>query len=195
MLLGVLVFVLREIWGMDTATLTPLLAAGQWDEYTLARWISLAGTLIWAGIYLAFHSYGVAFLFAKLTKMTWQSAIVMQSFVVAILVIEKALMLVLFLMVGYTTVLSMFSFGPLAATFIDIPFLTYFFNQLTVFTALIIAIQYRFVRSFTEYSPKRILFILILLHVFVALIIASLSYVPVTDMLEGFTREGASLGE
>ena len=120
----------------------------------------------------------------------------MQSYVAALLIIEKALIFLLFAVLGYTTTLSMFSFGPMAATFINFPnpyvneFSAYFFNQLTVFTALIIAIQYRYVRSFTEFSPKGILFILIMLHILVALLIASFSLLPLADMLKGFTEGG-----
>ncbi|TWT28426.1 hypothetical protein FQV30_03970 [Planomicrobium sp. CPCC 101110] len=196
LLLGVLVFALREIWGMNTASLTPLFAAGLWDEYTLARWTSLAGTLLWAGIYLAFHLYVTAFLFSRLTKMPWRAAIVMQSYVAAVLIVEKALVFLVFVVLGYTTTLSMFSFGPMAATFVEFPneyvnhFLTYFFNQLTIFTALIIAFQYRYVRSFTGFSPKGILSILIALHILAALLVASFSLLPLADMLRGFTEGG-----
>lgn len=191
--LGILVFALREIWGMNTASLTPYLAQGQLDEYTLARWTSLAGTLIWAGIYLAFHLYGAAFLFSKFMKMSWRAALVMQAYVVGILVVEKALTFFIFALIGYTMPVSLFSFGPLAATFIGIPMLIYLFNQLTLFTALIIAVQYRYIRSFTKYSPKLILFGLIVLHILVALAVASLSYVPLGEMLSDFTRGGPSV--
>ncbi len=190
---GILIFALREIWGMNTASLTPYLAQGQWSEYALARWISLAGTLMWAGIYLAFHSYGAAFLFAKFLKISWRAALVMQTYVVGLLIVEKALTFLIFALAGYTMSISLFSFGPLAATFIDIPVLTYFFNQLTIFTALIIAVQYQYLRSFTKYSPKLILFGLIVLHVLVAFAIASLSYIPLSEMLSDFTRGGSSV--
>ncbi len=191
--IGILVFALREIWGMNTTSLTPYLAQGQWDEYTLARWTSLAGTLIWAGIYLAFHLYGSAFLFSKFLKMSWRSALVMQAYVVSLLVVEKALTFFVFALVGYTMPVSLFSFGPLAATFVGIAILIYFFNQLTIFTALIIAVQYRYIRSFTKYSPKLILFGLIVLHILVALAVASLSYIPLGEMLSDFTRGGPSV--
>lgn len=191
--LGVLVFALREIWGMNTGSLTPFLASGMWDTYALARWTSLAGTLIWAGIYLAFHLYGVALLFNKITDMPWRAALVMQSYVVALLIIEKALIFLLFAVAGVTMSVSVFSFGPMAATFIEVPFLTFFFNQLTVFTALIIAIQYRFVRNFTEISPKKLLFGLILIHTIVALIVAAFSFIPLNDLLMDFTTGGASV--
>ncbi|MGO1057631.1 hypothetical protein ACTL32_00735 [Planococcus sp. FY231025] len=190
---GLLLFAVREIWGMNTASLTPYLANGLWSDYTLARWTSLLGTLLWAGIYMAFHTYGVAYLFLLLTKMRWRPALVMQSYVLALLLIEKALLFLVFAVAGYTMPVSLFSFGPLAATFLDMPFLTFFFNQLTVFTALIIAFQYRFVRSFTEVAPKKLLFVLILVYVLVALAIAGLSYVPIGEMLGDFTRGGASV--
>lgn len=190
---GLLLFAVREIWGMNTASLTPYLANGLWSDYTLARWTSLLGTLLWAGIYMAFHTYGVAYLFMLLTKMRFRPALVMQSYVLALLLIEKALLFLVFAVAGYTMPVSLFSFGPLAATFLDMPFLTFFFNQLTVFTALIIAFQYRFVRSFTEVAPKKLLFVLILVYVLVALAIAGLSYVPIGEMLGDFTRGGASV--
>ncbi|MGE6368845.1 hypothetical protein ACQKDB_06920 [Planococcus kocurii] len=188
--IGLLVFAIGEVWGMNTSSLTPLLSAGMWDAYTLARWTSLTGTLLWAGFYLAFHLYGASFLFSKILKMPWRAAIIMQMYVTALLVIEKGLIFLLFAVTGFTTSVSFFSFGPIAATFLDNHFLIYFFNQLTVFTSLIIAVQYRFIRSFIKTSPKLILFGLIMLHIFVALFVALFSLVPVNDMLSGFMEGG-----
>lgn len=188
--IGLLVFAISEIWGMNTDSLTPLLAAGMWDAYTLARWTSLAGTLLWAGFYLAFHLYGAAFLYSRILRMPWRAAIIMQTYVTALLVIEKGLIFVLFALTGFTMSVSIFSFGPIAATFLDNNFLIYFFNQLTLFTSLIIAVQYRFIRSFTKINPALILFGLIMLHIFVALIVASFSLIPVDDMLSGFMEGG-----
>lgn len=192
--LGVLLFALREIWGMNSTSLTTYLVAGDFDAYTLARWTSLVGTLVWAGIYLAFHTYGAAFLFSRFLKMPWRAALVMQSYVTAILIIEKALLFFIFAVLGYTTYLSLFSFGPLASMLFNHSFIILFFNQLTIFTSLIIAIQYRFLRNYVAFSPKLLLFGLILLHVLIALFMGALSFVPLADMIEGFT-EGVVPGE
>lgn len=192
--LGILLFALREIWGMNSASLTPYLVAGDYDTYTLARWTSLAGTLIWAGIYLAFHTYGAAFLFSRILKISFRPVLVMQTYVAAILIIEKALLFLIFALLGYTAHLSVFSFGPLAAMIFNHSVIIFFFNQLTIFTSLIIAIQYRFLRNYVKFSPKLLLFGLIILHVLVALAIGAMSLVPLSDMLEGFT-EGVVPGE
>ncbi|AIY06339.1 hypothetical protein Plano_2374 [Planococcus sp. PAMC 21323] len=188
--IGLLVFALGEIWGMNTDSLTPILAAGMWDAYTLARWTSLVGTLLWAGFYLAFHLYGAAFLFNKIVKVAWRAALIMQLYVVALLIIEKGLIFLLFALTGFAMSVSIFSFGPIAATFLDHQYLIYFFNQLTIFTSLIIAVQYRFIRSFTKINPKLILFGLIMLHILVALVVASFSLIPTDDMLSGFMNGG-----
>lgn len=191
--LGLLLFALREIWGMNTATLTPYLAVGDMDTYTLARWVSLAGTLIWAGIYLAFHTYGVAFLFNSLLDVPWRLALVTQTYVTALLLIEKALLFFIFSILGYATSLSVFSFGPLASLIFDHPFIILTFNQLTIFTSLIIAIQYRFLRNYVKYTPQLLLFGLIGLHVLVAVAIGAMSFVPIADILAGFTEGGGSV--
>lgn len=190
LLFGVLTFALPEVWGMNTASLTPYMAAGMEDTYLLARYVSLFGVLIWAGVYLSFHLYGAAFAFHRITDMPWRAALVMQLYVVALLIIEKALNFIIFSLAGFTMPVSILSFGPLAATFLDAPFLTFFFNQLTVVTALIIALQYRFVRAFTTIPPKKLLFILLLIHVAIALFVASFSLMPVEEWLVRFTEGG-----
>lgn len=191
--IGLLVFAVQGIWGMNSASLTPIIAAGMWDTYTLARWTSLLGLMLWAGVYLAFHSFGVAYGFHKITRIPWKAALVMQTYVLSLLVIEKFLVLAVFAAMGYTLTVSMFSFGPLAATFLDHTYWIYFFNQLTVFTALIIGLQYRYVKSFTTYSPVSILTALILLHLLAAAFVASFSIIPINDMLDVLVRGGAPI--
>lgn len=193
LLIGLIVFAMRGIWGMNTASLTPFIAANMWDTYTLARWTSLLGLMLWAGVYLAFHSYGVAFLFNKIGRMPWKPALVMQAYVVALLIIEKLLVFVVFAALGYTMTVSVFSFGPLAATFLEHTYWIYFFNQLSVFTALIIGLQYRYVKSFTAYKPALILFVLLLLHLAAAAFVASFSIMPINEWLDILIRGGAPI--
>lgn len=191
--LGLLVFALPEIWGMNTGSLTPLLAAGMFDAYTLARWTSLAGTLLWGGLYLSFHLYIAAFLYSRIIGIPWKAMLVMQAYVTALLVLEKGLIFGIFAWNGFTVAFSPFSFGPLAASFMDNTYLIYFFNQLTLFTSLIIAIQYRFIKNFSRVSPKIILLALIIIHILSALFVALFSLIPVDAMLRDFMQGGPIL--
>ena len=94
------------------------------------------------------------------------------------------------MMLGITTPVSLFSFGPLAATVFDHPFLVFFFNQLSIFTALIIALQVRFIRSFTEMNPRTILLIITAIHIVMALITATISILPLEEWFIRFVEGG-----
>ncbi len=191
--LGWLVFALPEIWGMNTGSLTPLLAAGMFDAYTLARWTSLAGVLLWAGLYLSFHLYIAAFLYSRIIGIPWKAMLVMQAYVTSLLILEKGLIFGVFAWNGFSMAFSPFSFGPIAVSFLDNSYLIYFFNQLTLFTSLIIAIQYRFIKNFSRVSPAVILLSLIVIHVLSALFVALFSLLPLDDMIRDFMQGGSIL--
>jgi len=190
-ILGLLLFVAQELWGMNTEHMTSLYAFGGTEPYITARLASLIGIIIWAIVYMSFHFFGIAFLLNKITGITLSKLAVLQLYVLAILLIEKALLFFIFTMMGSTTPVSLFSFGPLAATFMDHPFLVFFFNQLTIFTALIIALQVRFISAFTEMNPRLILLILVALHLVMAFITSAVGLLPLDDWFVRFVEGGA----
>lgn len=191
-LFGLLLFVLQEIWGMHTEQLTALYAFDGRDPYTIARLVSLIGIIIWALLYMAFHFFGIAFLLNKITGVTLSKLAVLQLFVLAILLIEKALMFFIFALMGTTAPISLFSFGPLATIVFENPFLILFFNQLSIFTALIIGLQVRFMRAFTEMNPRTIVITLIAIHIAMALITAAVGLLPLEEWFTSYVEGGAS---
>ncbi|EPD51909.1 hypothetical protein HMPREF1210_01723 [Paenisporosarcina sp. HGH0030] len=190
-LFGLLLFVTQELWGMNTQHLTSVYAFSGNDPYTLARLVSLVGIILWAVLYMAFHFFGIAFILNRITGIDLPKLAVLQLYVVGILLIEKALLFIIFLMTGATTPVSLFSFGPLAATVFDHPFLVFFFNQLSIFTALIIALQVRFIRAFTDMNPRMILLIIIGIHIGMALITSAAGLLPLEEWYGRFVEGGA----
>lgn len=192
-LLGLLLFAVREFWGMNTENLTSTFVVVGSDAFTLARIVSLLGIVIWAFIYMAFHFFGIAFLLNKLTHIELSKLAVLQLYVLSILLIEKALMFIIFVLLGVTTPVSLFSFGPLAGTFLEQPFFIFFFNQLTIFTALIIALQIRFIRAFSDYKSSHIFLLVLAMHVLMALITAAVGFVPFEEWYVRFIEGGAGV--
>lgn len=188
---GLLLFVTQELWGMNTQHITSVFSVAGKDPYVIARLTSLIAIMLWAVIYMSFHFFGIAFLLNRITGITLSKLAVLQLYVVGILLLEKALLFIIFMMLGVTTPVSLFSFGPLAATFIEYPFVVYFFNQLTIFTALIIAFQIRFIRSFTEIKPLLLFFIIIGINLIMALIIATVGLLPLEEWFVQFVEGGA----
>jgi len=192
-ILGLLLFAARELWGMNTEQLTSIFAVGGNDTYSLARVMSFVGILLWALIYMAFHFFGIAFLLHKLTHVELSKLAVLQLYVVAILLVEKALLFVIFILLGITTPVSLFSFGPLAGTFLEQSFFIFFFNQLSIFTALIIAIQVRFIRAFSDYKLSQIFLLVISIHILMALITAAVGFIPFEEWYVRLVEGGATV--
>lgn len=183
--LTVLLYILIEMWGMTTTSLTPLYVLGFLDTYAIARWVSLIGIILWALIYFAFHFFGVSQLLHIVTKIPLRMAVVMQLYVIGALLIEKALVFIVYALVGYTTPFSFLSFGPLAANFLEPEFFHYFFNQFSVFTGLVLAIQLQFLQRFTDLSTKVLIAILLAITVVFAAVVALVSIFPWENVLMG----------
>ena len=187
---GLLLFIAQELWGLRTESLTNYFVQNGSNTYLTARLASLVGIVIWAIVYMAFHFFGIAFLLNKITSITLSKLAVLQLYVVAILLIEKAVLFIIFIMLGVTTNVSLFSFGPLASIVFDQPFILFFFNQLSIFTALIIALQYRFIRAFTEMNPRIVLLILIVIHLLMAMITSAVGSLPLEEWFNRFVEGG-----
>ncbi|PZX05912.1 hypothetical protein C7437_102379 [Psychrobacillus insolitus] len=183
-ILGVLLYALKDIWGMNTEGLSSLFVEGYEDTYSVARITSLFSTIIFSLIYMAFHFFGIAYVLHKMTGVQLSKATIMQFFVVSLLLLEKAAIFAVFAILGYTTAFSFFSFGPLAATFLNNEFFIYFFNQLSIITAVVIALQFRFLRAFTAMSTSKLMILLIVLHLVLAALTAGISVLPLGEWIE-----------
>ncbi|MCM3636509.1 hypothetical protein M3152_02165 [Sporosarcina luteola] len=187
-LAGIALFALREIWGMGTEALTSVMTT---TDYIIARYASLAGTILWSILYITFHIFGVALILSALTKIPYRQLVPLQVIIAGVLLMEKAIIFIVFAMKGATVSLSFLSFGPLAVTVMDNWYLILFMNQLTVTSALIITLQYRYIRGFiADGRWKEHLWILIGLHVAMALITAVVAYIPFDSILNSLFGGG-----
>ncbi|MCG7337368.1 hypothetical protein MHZ95_19090 [Sporosarcina sp. ACRSM] len=190
-LFGILLFAFREIWGMGTESITPLLPTMTATDYTIARYASLLGTILWALVYLSFHFFGFAYILSLLTAIPFQKLLPMQLLMTGLLLIEKTLVLSVFMVKGATASVSFLSFGPLAVTFLDSYYLILFLNQLTITTALILTFQYRFIRSYNGITERKGWFwILFGLHIGMALIVASMGLIPFESLFHSLVERG-----
>lgn len=182
-LIGILLFAMRDFWGMGTESMTHLLTTKTTADYIIARYISIVGAGIWAIIYMSFHIFGIAYILSTVTVIPYKKIIPLQLLTTGILLIEKALVFGVFAIKGATANVSFLSLGPLAVTFLDYSYITVFLNQLTLTTAVIIALQFKFIRSYTGIRGwKGIFGTLLIIHISMALITAAIGFIPIEDL-------------
>ncbi|AXI01173.1 hypothetical protein DV702_16465 [Sporosarcina sp. PTS2304] len=192
---GIILYILRGMWGMNTDTLTYILANGTLDDYTISRYVALLGSVLWSIVYMAFHFWGVAWILSLITNIPFKPLLKLQLVVVGLLLFEKLINFLVFAVAGKVATVSILSFGPLAMTFLENWYIILFVNQLTIFSALIVALQYRFISFYKveedEYDfgeihnevRKNTIWLLIALQVAFALITALGGFIPIDKLL------------
>ncbi|MDW0108671.1 hypothetical protein [Sporosarcina aquimarina] len=190
---GIVIFALRDIWGMTTESLSPMLATATYGDYTIARFVSVIGSALWAIVYISFHLYVVSYILGLLTSIPVRRIVPLQLLVTGVLLIEKALVFLVFAVKGEATNVSFLSFGPLTSTFSDIWFLVMFLNQLTLITALIVSLQFSFIRTYTKtMNWKSLLAVLIGLQIVFALLTTAVGYIPFERLFNYIVSGGAA---
>lgn len=183
-ILFILLFATREFWGMGTESLTTLFAMDSHDEYYMARLLSMVGAILWAIIYFCFHYYGVTYFLHLLTEIPYKWIQKVQLYVVAFLLLEKAILFTVFYIAGYSTTFSFFSLAPLTQQFIDTDVVLFAINQLTVASVLTIVVQFTFLSKWEEEtSRKALLAKIIFLQIFMAIFVGMISVLPLQEWL------------
>ncbi|WJY26479.1 MULTISPECIES: hypothetical protein [Sporosarcina] len=189
-LAGIVLFALRDIWGMTTDSLSPMLAAG--GSYTVARIVSVIGAVLWSVIYIAFHLFFISYVLGLITSIPVRRIVPLQLLTTGVLLMEKALVFFVFALKGEAANVSFLSFGPLTATFSETWFLVMFLNQLTLVSALIVSMQFSFIRSYTKtMNWKSLLAVLIGLQIAMALLTAAIGYIPFERLFNYVVQGGA----
>lgn len=193
-LLSIALFATRNLWGMGTESLTPLLATSSTADFAIARYTSLFGAVSWAIIYVAFHFYGMAYILSSITNIQFKKLLPLQLLMVGLLLIEKALVFLVFVMKGEVANVSFLSLGPLASTFLENTFLIFFLNQLSIVTVLIVFFQNRYLRTITnDVDKKSFVFMLIAIQLVMALIIAAIGFIPFESLFARFIEGGVGI--
>jgi len=183
-ILFMLLFAIREFWGMGTESLTSLFAMNQQDEYYTARLLSMVGAIVWGIIYYCFHYYGVTYILYLLTDIPYKWIQKVQLYVMAFLLIEKTILFAVFYAVGYSTTFSFLSLAPAVQQVLDKDVVLFIINQLTVTTVLTIIVHFTFLSKWEEASDRKALLVkIIILQVLMAVFVGLISVLPLQEWI------------
>jgi len=183
-ILFMLLFAIREFWGMGTESLTSLFAMNQQDEYYTARLLSMVGAIVWGIIYYCFHYYGVTYILYLITDIPYKWIQKVQLYVMAFLLIEKTILFAVFYAVGYSTTFSFLSLAPAVQQVLDKDVVLFIINQLTVTTVLTIIVHFTFLSKWEEASDRKALLAkIIVLQVLMAVFVGLISVLPLQEWI------------
>ena len=142
--LSVLLFVLRDFWGMYTERLTEIIGQGLMDRYILARYISLLGAMLLGVIYFLFHYFVVTYILSLITDIPFKRIQKVQIYVIPALLFFNFLEFIIFSSIQFVPLFSPFSVAAIVAQYTPNLWILYFFNQIACSTVITILIHYTF---------------------------------------------------
>lgn len=184
LLVAILLFVLRDIWGMYTERLTEILGQGFIDRYILARYVSIVGAVLLGILYFVFYYYIVTYFISLLTDIPYKWIQKVQLYVISSLLLFNFLELIIFSVIQFVPIFSPFSLAAIVAQYTSNLWTLYFFNQIAFSTFITIVIQYIFIEQWFEGGRKSLLLRLIVLQIFIAVIVATFSTSPFIEWIE-----------
>ena len=184
LLLSVLLFVLRDFWGMYTERLTVLIGEGLIDRYILARYISLIGAILLGIIYFLFYYYIVTYIISIITDIPFKRIQKVQIYVIPTLLLFNFLEFIIFSIIQFVPLFSPFSLAAIVAQFTPNLWVLYFFNQIACSTVITIMIHYTFLAQWIDEGHKSLLIKLIAVQIFLAAMVATFSTSPFIEWIE-----------
>ena len=118
LILTMLLFAIRDVWGMYTVRFTEIFVSNKQDQYIFARYVSFLGAILMGAVYFAFHYYVVPCFLSILTDLPYRWIQKVQLYVIVYLLIEKLLTFAIFRIVGFTTLFSPFSSAAIWTQFV-----------------------------------------------------------------------------
>ena len=142
------------------------------------------------------YLHGIPFLRCRillslLTGIPFKRLLPLQLLVTGLLVMEKALVFLVFTMKGATANVSFLSFGPLAITFLDNSYFHPIPEPIDMTTAIIVVLQYRFISTYRSgLDRKRLFWLLFGIHIVMALIVAGIGFIPMESLFHSIVERG-----
>lgn len=183
MLLSAFVYGLSAYFGIGSEQTSRSLTDMSRSEYELYKLFFGGGQIVFGIIYAAMIIFVPSLLFWTLVDVEYRKLISIQLMVMLILLMEKAINIPLFLILGLNSESSLFSLGIIAQAASFPELLIYTFSVITLFKIWTFVLQYKYLKVVSERSPRFLIFMLIGTHLFFVIVSALLSSIQLEKLI------------
>lgn len=136
-------------------------------QYESSKFWFMIGRIIYGAIYAVLVVFVPAAIFNKFFGIEFRKLVIMQSVVLAVVLVERLTWIPLVLLGGLDWYVSPFSFGIIASLLTKKSWLITFFGIISIFQLWVIWFQTKFIANFFEGQRRTILVCVIILNVIV----------------------------
>lgn len=175
-LLSMFVYGWMAYVGMGTDHLSKQVTQIGLISYEQTKFWFLVGRVCFGLLFALFFMFIVPLILFGITDIPYKKLMILGQVVLTVLLCERIIWIPLFVYAGLDWSVSPFSLGIIASYMTDIPWLISFFGAISVFQALVIWLQVKFIKSLSTIKYRLVWLSMILLHIFYWLLAAFIVY-------------------
>ena len=149
------------------------------SEFEMGKVLILVGNLVAGIVYPTVYLFLIALFLWVLTDIEYLKLLIVQMIVFTLQLVEKILLVPFFVFLQLNYDSNPVSLGVISQYFTSNEYVIHFFSEVTLFQVLIIAVQYYYLKKFTERNKYMVLSAIILSYFILWLVNALLAYIKV----------------
>ncbi|WP_313800950.1 hypothetical protein [Cytobacillus sp.] len=182
-LISIFLSAIASYYGVGMDFLAKEITGISQQELEAKKLMTSIGKVIWGAGYAAFVLFGWSIILWALMDLQYKKLVVIQLVVLAILLLEKAILLPFHISLGISPEYSPFALGVIARYITSNMIVVYILSHISIFKIWVIIFQYTCIKRMSEKSPKVILILIICVNLFFWLVSTLLSYLKIESLL------------
>jgi hypothetical protein len=149
------------------------------NEFEAVKLLILSGNIITGIIDPSIYIFLAALFFWIVTDIPYIKLVIIQMILFGLQLVEKILLIPLFVLMDLGSDANPFSLGIISQYFLRSDYFIHFFSEITIFQFLFIALQYFYLKEFTERNNYLVLLMIVLFYLATWFVKAFLGYIQV----------------
>ncbi len=178
-LLSILIYGFYGFLGIGSESFSKELLNLGTSEIAMGKVLILAGNLVAGLVYPTVYLFLIALFLWVVTDIEFVKLLIVQMIVFILQLLEKVLIMPFLVFMQLSHDSNPFSLGVISQYLTSNEYVIHFLGEMTIFQVLIIAVQYYYLKKFTERNKYMVLLAVILSYLILWLINALLAYIKV----------------
>lgn len=178
-IMSLIVFTAGSYFGIGTDSYSKQITNMSPAEFEAGRLLVVVGNMIAGIMFPTLYLFLASLFFWMVGDISYIKTLIVQMILLVVALMEKVLLIPIFVMmdIGYDA--NPFSLGVISQYFLRNEYFIHFFSEVTIFQILIMAMQYYYLKTFTERSKSFVLIMIILFYIATWFVKAFLAYLQV----------------
>ncbi|MGG3495437.1 hypothetical protein ABES08_06380 [Peribacillus simplex] len=177
--LSIIVFAIGGYFGIGSESFSKEITKMSVNEFEAGKFLILSGNIIASLIYPSIYIFLAALFFWIVTDIPYIKLVIVQMIIFGLQLLEKALLIPLFVLMDIGNDSNLFSLGVIGQYFLRSDYFIHFFSEITIFQFLIIALQYFYFKEFSQRNNYLVLVMIVLFYLATWFVKAFLAYIQV----------------